>query len=466
MPNSQFVPTEEKFEKYQIINNKPYAVYLTTFLKTKAEDGYVLNLNAEWGAGKTTFLQCWYNELKENHPVVYFDAWKSDFTKDPMLALMDAFHQQLISPISENKELIRKLISYGSHFIKTSLPHLVVGYVKTQTGMNEDESLIESASEEFGIPQENLSDALKDTIRSMLNQKNRVEGIDDFKKLLVELSENYITSFPNVSSPIFVLIDELDRCRPTYAIETIECIKHFFNTKNIVFILATDTGQLKHSIKSIYGEGFNSIGYLSRFFNNTITLPTPDKSIYIKNKLTDIKMKTTDNLEIILEVIVKLFELHNILSIREIDKILSIVIFSQSTNEGYKTLSLITMLILKHRHLGYYENFKYDKTHNPYYYEKKYKNEKNIKILKETYLHIGDDRIDMQIVANQLLKVEDSKDSYDQIEISKKFNYKESFIRKICALNDESAIKTSNESSSPTLEKYLEVIDFSGYFER
>lgn len=81
---NKFVPHTEVFDNYNIINHQPFAQHLTSFLNSKSEVGYVLNLNAEWGAGKTTFLQCWYNELKESHPVIYFDSWKSDFTHDAM----------------------------------------------------------------------------------------------------------------------------------------------------------------------------------------------------------------------------------------------------------------------------------------------------------------------------------------------------------------------------------------------
>ncbi|WP_210499830.1 KAP family P-loop NTPase fold protein [Vibrio crassostreae] len=364
MSNIHFVSPDERFGKYEIINNQPYAKHLTQFLESKAENGYVLNLNAEWGAGKTTFLQCWYNELKESHPVVYFDAWKSDFTKDPMLALMDAFHQQLISPLNQNKELIEEFFSKGSHFVKTALPSLLVGYLKNKGGMDGEDSLLTSASEEFGISESNLSDALKDTMKAMLNQKNRVEGIEEFKDVLVQLSIDYIKVNPSKSSPVFVLIDELDRCRPTYAIEVIECVKHFFNTKNFIFVLATDTNQLQHSIKSVYGTDFDSLTYLSRFFDNSATLPSPNRKEFIEIIIT--KHLNGQSLHPkVIDFIDATFGWHGTRSLREIQKILNVVDVATNQDKSYRVIVLIVMSLLKKCYPKHYDNLKKSGT-NPY----------------------------------------------------------------------------------------------------
>ncbi|RYG88554.1 MAG: hypothetical protein EON58_19890 [Alphaproteobacteria bacterium] len=70
-----------------------------------------------------------------------------------------------------------------------------------------------------------------------------------------------------VKLPLFILIDELDRCRPTYAIEMLEQVKHLFDIDNTIFLIATDGDQLAHSIRAVYGEGFDGAGYLLRFFH-------------------------------------------------------------------------------------------------------------------------------------------------------------------------------------------------------
>ncbi|HHF2984409.1 TPA: KAP family NTPase [Vibrio alginolyticus] len=355
---STVVPKEETFENYELIDRKPFANYLTAFLNTKAEEGYVINLNAEWGAGKTTFLQCWYNELSKGHPTIYFDAWRSDFSKDAMLALIDCFHAQLTSPISENKELIESLLAKGSYFIRKSLPSLLVGYLKHKTGAPEDESIFETAESEFGIEidEGEAGNALKDVLKEIVEQRQKVKGISDFQNVLVDLADAVIIANQQADNPkqypVYVLIDELDRCRPSYAIEIIESVKHFFNTKHFVFVIATDTEQLQHSVKAVYGEGFNAHSYLSRFFHKTVTLPAPSTREYLVTRLTPIVQDDFEfDAPFLLDFLVGIFEWHNMNSLREIDKVIQDLEIAKSTEDkSFKVIPLLLLSVLKRLH--------------------------------------------------------------------------------------------------------------------
>ncbi len=365
----------EKFEEYVIINRKTYAEFLTTFLNNNSECGYVLNLNAEWGAGKTTFLKCWYNELKKDHPVIYFDAWKSDFTHDAMTALVDCFHAQLANPISDNKDLIKSFFTKSSHFIRKSIPSLAVGALKHKTGIDGDESLIEDITDTFGIDiaKKEVGDALKEVLKDILEQRKKVDGIEEFKTTLSAMAEAVVEvsklSSDEKQYPVYVLIDELDRCRPNYAIEVIETVKHFFNTEHFVFVIATDTQQLQHSIKAIYGEGFNANLYLSRFFNQTVTLPTPKITDYIQVKLAN-KINIDFSKEItLLNIINSMFSYHNITSLREIDKILDRLLSIHSVSDKpINLLSILTLIILNKLYPDIYSKF-INKNISPYKYD-------------------------------------------------------------------------------------------------
>ncbi|EKO3514174.1 hypothetical protein SKP08_002712 [Vibrio fluvialis] len=360
MSNIHEVPSDETFAKYPVIDRRSYSEHLTNFLNSKAESGYVLNLNAEWGAGKTTFLQCWYNELKKDHPVVYFDAWKSDFTHDAMLALLEAFHSQLMCAVTENKELLNKLMEGGKHFVKSTAWRLVVGFIKRQGGMEANDDLFSSISEELkelGLEASDLTDSLQDTFGAMVDQKKKVEGVHNFKQTLIELSETYLAVHNDKTPPIYVLIDELDRCRPTYAIEVIESVKHFFNTQSFVFVLATDTKQLQHSIKAVYGEGFDSSSYLSRFFDRTATLSAPTLKEYIAVELEKIFDPAPEHYKHY-DIISRMINWHGISSLREVKKILNDVEVASTQNKSYRILHLIALSILRQRFPDFYNNLR------------------------------------------------------------------------------------------------------------
>jgi hypothetical protein len=102
--------------------------------------------------------------------------------------------------------------------------------------------------------------------------------------------------------PLVIIVDELDRCRPPFAVQLLEKIKHLFNVPAIVFVIAVDKGQLGHSIKSMYGQGMDVGGYLRRFIDLDFSLPKPDtrsfcNAQFAKFGLTEIfKKRTVDTI--------------------------------------------------------------------------------------------------------------------------------------------------------------------------
>ena len=91
----------------------------------------------------------------------------------------------------------------------------------------------------------------------------------------------YALTARSAGHPLIVLVDELDRCKPTYAVELLETAKHIFSTDHIVFVLCLDREQLSHSVKAVYGSQFNSDGYLRRFFDIDFRLPKPSRIDFI-----------------------------------------------------------------------------------------------------------------------------------------------------------------------------------------
>ena len=75
--------------------------------------------------------------------------------------------------------------------------------------------------------------------------------------------------------PLVIMVDELDRARPDYAVKFLETLKHFFQTKGIVFILAVDKAHLESSVKSLYGSDINFPEYYRKFVHRNVSLPAP-----------------------------------------------------------------------------------------------------------------------------------------------------------------------------------------------
>ena len=79
----------------------------------------------------------------------------------------------------------------------------------------------------------------------------------------------------DTGQPLVFIIDELDRCRPTFAIELLERVKHIFDVPNIVFVFGINRDELVKSLESVYGD-IDAGTYLRRFFDMEFVLPAPD----------------------------------------------------------------------------------------------------------------------------------------------------------------------------------------------
>lgn len=273
-----------------------YATFLTKLLAAQSVDSnsqnknYVLNLNAEWGSGKTYFLKRWAEDIKEYYPVVYVDVWKKDYSDDPLLTVIASIIHQLRIQAGKDKDspefkVPRKLIG----LLKATAPGIGRGLVKRYLGFdpvevmnaNDGDDPIGTVQDEKGNDVD-MSFAASEMVKHLIDEHDaKSKAIESLKTNVLQWVDAVI-GLKSKSLPAFIFIDELDRCRPSYAVEMLETIKHIFDIKGVVFIIATDTEQLQHAVKAIYGEGFDAKIYLSRFFNSRYSLKAPNLENFLE----------------------------------------------------------------------------------------------------------------------------------------------------------------------------------------
>lgn len=215
-----------------------------------------------------------------------FDAWKNDFTKDPLLAFISEFDAGLAGYFSGIPFLKKHGDNAGTVLREYWKPALkVIGFalLKHAAGIGADQ--VNSLFEEDGDSDEIQSDEktpYKDVQKQLSNELNKVlnrhrsvkEAIRDFKGKLSRLITE-LNKLPGFQLPLIIYIDELDRCRPDYAIELLEGIKHLFGVPGVYFVIAINITQLSHSIRAVYGSGFDGYAYLKRFFDMQYSLRQP-----------------------------------------------------------------------------------------------------------------------------------------------------------------------------------------------
>ena len=257
-------------------DRKRLGIQLTNYVD-RLQCGAVLALDARWGEGKTWFVRHWQKHLEdENHNVIYLDAFANDYLDDPFLTIAAEISQAFKSSDniddadvnSFNEKTASVLISLAAILpviaAKAGLHWIGLGGAgeALQEVYKDGKDVYDSVSDE-------ITGKLKEHIEKKIeNHHLEKETIQDFKKELNHLADK-------LEKPLVFIIDELDRCRPDFAIRLIERIKHFFDIPKIVFVLVMNKPQLLQSVKSFYGYDSEMNGdYLEKFVDFTVHLPT------------------------------------------------------------------------------------------------------------------------------------------------------------------------------------------------
>ena len=197
-----------------------------------------------------------------DYKIGYVNAFQADHANEPLLTLIAA-----VAGLYEPKDRVK--------FIKKAIPYL---RLVTGIGLKSGLSLIlgkygSELSDEYSEGMEDINEGSKSFIDQSLESmiKDQIEAEKNLHTLqttLVEITEK---------NPVILLIDELDRCRPDFAVAMLETIKHVFDIENVQIVLVTNVEQLKATIKHSYGSETDSHSYLYKFFKYQINLPTTSK---------------------------------------------------------------------------------------------------------------------------------------------------------------------------------------------
>lgn len=291
------------------------------------DEPLVIAVDGQWGTGKTVFLKMWAGELrKRGVAVVFFDAFENDFAADPFTAIAG----QLVDLAREKEKLTTKA---GKAFVKTAVgtgkvllrSGLKLGVKAVTLGVvNADD--LSNLSDDIADELSEIADKhLGELITKAAKDKNAIEA---FRQALAELPA-LLSERADSKPRLVVIIDELDRCRPLFALALLERIKHFYSVPNVHFVLGVNLGQLGSSVRITYGHDIDSHVYLQKFIHLTMPLgDVPDqygnsptkKFIEYLSKSLDFPPDAGRHVELCGETILRAAKRHD-LSLRTIERI-------------------------------------------------------------------------------------------------------------------------------------------------
>ena len=211
-------------------------------------------IKGSWGVGKTHVLDMIEKELLnefrqadayEKYILIHYNAWQYDYYTEPLFAMVSSMRNSLKREIN--------LIS----------PKAIEKIKKFLDTINDiSEKITDTVSLSLLLKNKKIS---KDVAAQILDSNHYLN------KLMQELKKGLKEQAEDVT--IVVVVDELDRCLPEYAIKVLERLHHIFgNTENTQVILSVDYDQLENTVKTIFGDNTSTKRYLSKFINFSISL--------------------------------------------------------------------------------------------------------------------------------------------------------------------------------------------------
>lgn len=263
------VSTEYHFGRKNLAENL-HKIFLN------AKGGYVLAIDAKWGEGKTTFIHKLILDLKKEKQLIpiYYDAFANDFSNDTFLSIGSTVYEGVKEHYEGGEDEFKQ--AQQIEHLKTVTKNTAIELVKvgTDLGIKALTGGLVGAKELTDLSTKFINDSTFGTLELDVDRK-----FNAYKELKSRISD-YMGALESIGSndeKVVFFIDELDRCRPDFAVEVLEKIKHLFPAKNVVFVLCYNKSQLIKIISNVYGVSEDdSYKYLEKFVHIEAPLPSPN----------------------------------------------------------------------------------------------------------------------------------------------------------------------------------------------
>lgn len=249
-------------EKKDYLCRDPFLADLMLIVDSlsRRKAGCTFAIDGKWGCGKSFLLDMFEKEAAvtqseasadDRYFIVRYDCWKYNYYSEPIIAIIAAITDQIIQAVSMlgnwqgAKAVTGAVISLKEYLEKC-------GGKLLESRLGFDPISLYKQCEEAGAKQEKTA--------------NQYDPYNTLKDVLTSLKDQL--KIISKRKTIVLVVDELDRCLPEYAIKVMESLHHIFNDiPNFITILAIDRTELKKVVKKAYGKKINASAYLRKILD-------------------------------------------------------------------------------------------------------------------------------------------------------------------------------------------------------
>lgn len=295
----EVLPTDDNLDRAILTDSVERNKYLFEFYNMLNSDANIgvktVALDGNWGSGKTFFVKSAILLMNEKSKSrlsekiekllknstdeqarnlkkqltelpdcklcsFYYDAWLHDSDQYPTLSILNS--------LCEDKNCHPNTV--GVKDIISCLPDVLRPILEKVSVISSFYTIRDTISQVLSkLPENKYNDLL-----------SSVQNIKNTQILMKELLSRVVEELS--CEKLVIFIDELDRCNPLYAVKLLEEIKHYYSSEKVLFVFSVNLTQLKNAVNSVYGDSFDSIKYLDRFFDIRLTLPKADVKNFIR----------------------------------------------------------------------------------------------------------------------------------------------------------------------------------------
>lgn len=245
------------------------------------DEPLVIALDGPWGSGKSVFVKQWAGLLRaRGAAVIYFDAFANDHYEDAFLALSAEIHLTAKKELADDRSIRRRYLNKVKKAGVALTPIALRVAARAGTAGLLSSEDVEAGSEALKAANKALKKETAKVLENVISERlreasNERAALQAFRMTLSEVARTLAERRAGAGEvfPLIFIVDELDRCRPPFALGIIERIKHLFSVPGVCFVLVGHLPQLEQVIQGAYGATFDARTYLEKFYQLRVFLP-------------------------------------------------------------------------------------------------------------------------------------------------------------------------------------------------